>query len=230
MSTTPAVHGPRHARRGTVQTLLRRTGAQFNEELPVDHRLSTVYRVGAGVIGTGLVVFGVLGLVRRLGVFTTEDSSVLGLNTNGALSLVSIFFGVVLFSGALRGGNFASTLNIVVGALFLVSGFINLAVLETGLNVLNFRIQNVLFSFVAGLLLLMFGMYGRVAGRLPRDNPYWRARHPDEAPEDEPTGYTRRALEERAGRGTGAATPGPSVADPATGAPQDAERRGPGRG
>lgn len=228
MSTTPAVHGPRHARRGAVRTLLRRTGAQFNEELPVDHRLSTVYRVGAGVIGTGLVVFGVLGLVRRLGVFTTEDSSVLGLNTNGALSLVSIFFGVVLFSGALRGGNFASTLNIAVGTLFLVSGFINLAVLETGLNILNFRIQNVLFSFVAGLLLLVFGMYGRVAGRLPRDNPYWRARHPDTAPEDAATGLSRRSLEDRAGRGTGGSTPGPSVAHPGTGS-ATGERRDPGR-
>nr|WP_245240974.1 DUF4383 domain-containing protein [Streptomyces spiramenti] len=176
--------------------------------------------MGAGVIGTGLVVFGVLGLVQRLGVFTTEDSSVLGLNTNGALSLVSIFFGVVLFSGALRGGNFASTLNITVGTLFLVSGFINLAVLETGLNFLNFRIQNVLFSFVAGLLLLVFGMYGRVAGRLPRDNPYWRARHPDAAREDSATGLNRRVLEDRAGRGTGGSTPGPSVADPGTGSPR----------
>ncbi|WP_103504568.1 DUF4383 domain-containing protein [Streptomyces sp. SM14] len=219
MSAPSAVHGPRHARRSALHQLLHRTGTQLDEELPVDHRLSLVYRIGAGLIGTGLVVFGVLGLVRRLGVFTTADSAVLGLNTNGALSLISIFFGALLFTGMLRGGNFASTLNIVIGTLFVASGFVNLAVLETGLNVLNFRIQNVLFSFVAGMLLLVFGMYGRVAGRLPRDNPYWRARHPENAAagrEREATRLNRRELEDRAGRGTGGATPGPAVADPST--------------
>lgn len=37
--------------------------------------------------------------------------------------------------------------------------------------------QNVIFSLVTGLLLMTFGMYGRVSGSLPHDNPYWRARH-----------------------------------------------------
>lgn len=36
----------------------------------------------------------------------------------------------------------------------------------------NFRRQNVLFSFTVGLLLTTGGMYGRVSGGLPRDNPY----------------------------------------------------------
>ena len=36
---------------------------------------------------------------------------------------------------------------------------------------------NVIFSFVVGTVLLMFGFYGRVSGGLPPDNPYHRARH-----------------------------------------------------
>ena len=185
-NTRPGQQAERHghgqqAEQRALHGLLHRTGTQLNEELPVDHRLSTVYRVSAGVIGTGLIVFGVLGLVERLGAFSTEDDTVLGLSTNGALSLLSVFVGALLLTGMMRGGNFASTLNIVLGTGFLLSGFANLAVLETGANILNFRIQNVLFSFVVGLLLLVFGMYGRVTGRLPRDNHYWRQRHPEHA-------------------------------------------------
>jgi hypothetical protein len=193
MAAPSTTHRPRHARHGPLQGVLRRTHTQLNEELPVDHRLSTVYRVGAGLIGTGLIVFGVLGLVERVGVFATENDTVLGLNTNGALSVLSVFVGALLLTGTMRGGNFASTLNIVLGAAFLLSGFVNLALLETEANILNFGLQNVLFSFVVGLLLLVFGMYGRVTGRLPRDNPYWRQRHPEDA-------VTRRGERLRAAR------------------------------
>jgi hypothetical protein len=37
--------------------------------------------------------------------------------------------------------------------------------------------SNVIFSFVVGTALITFGMYGRVSGTLPPDNPYWRERH-----------------------------------------------------
>ncbi|MFG2191449.1 DUF4383 domain-containing protein [Streptomyces sp. NPDC048639] len=152
--------------------------ARLDEHLPVDHRLSTVYRIGAGLMGLVLVAFGILGLIDRIGFFDTGGDTVAGLNTNGALSVLSIVVGFVLFGGMLIGGNVASSLNMWLGAAFLLSGFVNLALLETDVNVLAFRIQNVLFSFVFGLLLMTFGMYGRVSGHLPHDNPYWRARHP----------------------------------------------------
>lgn len=153
----------------------------LDEHLPVDHRLSRVYRVGAGLVGLGLLAFGVLGLIDRIGLFDTQGDRVLGLNTNGALSVLSLAVGLLLFFGMVRGGNFASSLNITLGALFVLSGFVNLALLDTGMNFLAFRIQNVLFSFVIGLLLLVFGMYGRVGSALPHDNPYWVARHPQQA-------------------------------------------------
>ncbi|MFI1204215.1 DUF4383 domain-containing protein [Streptomyces sp. NPDC020883] len=159
----------------------KRRRAQINEHLPVDHRLNQVYRIGAGLMGLVLVAFGILGLTHNIGFFDTGGATVAGLSTNGSLSVISIVVGAVLFAGMVVGGNFASTLNIVLGALFLLSGFVNLGLLQTDANFLAFKIQNVLFSFVVGLLLLVFGMYGRVSGGLSHDNPYWRARHPEEA-------------------------------------------------
>ncbi|MFE6688243.1 DUF4383 domain-containing protein [Streptomyces sp. NPDC057743] len=155
--------------------------AQFNKHLPVDHRLNQVYRVGAGLMGLVLVAFGVLGLTHHIGFFDTGGATVAGLSTNGSLSVLSIVIGALLIVGMTLGGNFASTLNIVLGGLFLLSGFVNLGLLQTDSNFLAFKIQNVYFSFVVGLLLLVFGMYGRVSGGLSHDNPYWRARHPEEA-------------------------------------------------
>ncbi|MFD9290987.1 DUF4383 domain-containing protein [Streptomyces sp. NPDC060030] len=168
-----------------------RKATNLDEHLPVDHRLSQVYRVGAGLMGLVLVAFGVLGLIDRIGFFDTGGDTVAGLNTNGTLSILSICVGLLLFVGMVIGGNFASTLNMILGIAFIVSGFVNLALLDTGLNFLAFHMQNVLFSFVVGLLLMMFGMYGRVSGGLPHDNPYWRARHPEQVATEE---RRRRAL------------------------------------
>ncbi|MER5562744.1 MULTISPECIES: DUF4383 domain-containing protein [unclassified Streptomyces] len=161
----------------TISQRFNHSRVSLNEHLPVDHRLNRVYRYGAGAMGVVLLVFGILGLIHRIGFFDTGGDTVAGLNTNGALSVISIVAGLLLLYGAFRGGNFASTLNIALGVLFLISGFVNLALLDTSHNILAFRMQNVLFSFVAGLLLMVFGMYGRVTGFLPHDNPYWRARH-----------------------------------------------------
>ncbi|UFR04708.1 DUF4383 domain-containing protein [Streptomyces sp. Go40/10] len=157
---------------------------RLDDHLPVDHRLNTVYRIGAGLIGAFLVVFGILGLVDQIGFFNTGGNAVAGLNTNGALSVLSICIGAILLAGMVIGGNFASTLNMVLGVLFLLNGFLFLGLLDTNSNFLAFRIQNVFFSFVVGLLLMTFGMYGRVGHALPYDNPYWRARHPEASPQE----------------------------------------------
>ncbi|WP_372447930.1 DUF4383 domain-containing protein [Streptomyces smyrnaeus] len=152
----------------------------LDEHMPVHHKLSRVYRVGAGLVGVILTAFGALGLTNNIGFFDIGGDRVGGLNTNGALSVLSVVVGLLLFLGMVRGGNFASSLNITFGVLFLLSGFVNLALLETRFNVLAFELQNVLFSFAVGLLLLVFGMYGRVGSALPHDNPYWQQRHPGE--------------------------------------------------
>ena len=187
----------------------------LDEHLPVDHRLSKVYRVGAGLIGLVLLAFGILGLIDKVGFFDTGGDTVAGLNTNGALSVLSICVGLLLFVGMVIGGNFASTLNMVLGVLFILSGFVNLALLDTGFNFLAFRIQNVLFSFVVGVMLMFFGMYGRVGTALPHDNPYWRARHPEQAAREQR--LRARAGAEARALARGQAGPAAPGAEPAQG-------------
>ncbi|MFQ6147137.1 DUF4383 domain-containing protein [Streptomyces seoulensis] len=158
---------------------------RLRDELPVDHHLSTVYRYGAAFCGLVLITFGCLGFADRLSPFDTHGTSIAGLSTNGLLSVISVVVGAVLVLGGFVGGNFASDLNMAVGALFLLSGFVHIFILDRPANILDFRLSNVMFSFVMGLIVLTFGMYGRVTGGLPHDNPYWRSRHPEEVDRQE---------------------------------------------
>src|SRR2546426_571387 len=86
---------------------------KFDEHLPIDHRLSKVYRVGAGLMGLVLLAFGILGLLNEVGFFSTHGHNVAGLSSNGALSVLSIVVGILLFVGMVIGGNFASSLHMV---------------------------------------------------------------------------------------------------------------------
>ncbi|XMN05260.1 DUF4383 domain-containing protein [Streptomyces griseobrunneus] len=158
---------------------------KLSDELPVDHRLAAVYRIGAGLCGAILLVFGILGFTNQLGFFDTSGTQVAGLSTNGLLSLISVVVGLVLIAGAGIGGNVASMVNMAVGSLFILSGFVHIFILDKGANILDFGMSNVIFSFVMGLLILTFGMYGRVTGGLPHDNPYWRSRHPEQAAQED---------------------------------------------
>ncbi|MET8564849.1 DUF4383 domain-containing protein [Streptomyces flaveolus] len=190
---------------------------RLDDHLPVDHRLNQVYRIGAGLIGAFLVAFGILGLIDRIGFFSTGGNTVAGLNSNGALSVLSIVIGTVLLVGMVIGGNFASTLNMVLGVLFLLNGFLFLGLLDTASNFLAFKIQNVFFSFIVGLLLMTFGMYGRVGHNLPHDNPYWRARHPEAPPREQrarPEPLTRQEQRSRDGQREGQEQRGPRQPGP----------------
>ncbi len=144
---------------------------------PAGRRLDLVHRFGAATLGAGLCVFGALGFVHRVEFLAVHGQDVLGLSSNGLLSTISLIVGAVLIAAALRGERISSTITVVVGLLFLLSGFLNLAVLDTELNLLAFRLPNVAFSFIAGMLLLFLGAYGRFSGGLPADNPYYQRRH-----------------------------------------------------
>lgn len=154
---------------------------ELRDELPLDHKLARVYRWGAAFCGVVLLVFGCLGFADSLSPFDTGGAHLAGMSTNGVLSLVSVVVGIVLIAGAAIGGNIASTVNMTVGILFLLSGFVHIFLLDKPGNVLDFGMTNVVFSFVMGLIIVTFGMYGRVSSRLSHDNPYWQRRHPAEA-------------------------------------------------
>ena len=160
-----------------------------NVRRDLPRQLDHVHRTAAVVFGLGLGVFGVLGFVNRLDMFSTTGEPVLGLSSNGLLSTVSVVVAVILVAAGVRGGRTASTVLVVVGAAFVASGVVNALVLDTPLNLLAFRISNVVFSLVAGALLLFLGAWGRFTGRLPDDNPYRRERHHDERPEPLPATF-----------------------------------------
>ncbi|MFE6160706.1 DUF4383 domain-containing protein [Streptomyces sp. NPDC056486] len=172
---------------------------KLRDELPVDHHLAAVYRYGAAFCGLLLIVFGCLGLADALTPLST-NGEVAGLSTNVALSVISLVVGAALVLGGIIGGTFASALNMSVGTLFLLSGFYHLFTLDRPANFLDFGMTNVLFSFAAGLLILTFGMYGRVSSKLPHDNPFWRRRHPEQAAREDDTrqGVARAELSNRA--------------------------------
>lgn len=140
-------------------------------------RLDVGHRLGAVVLGVVLWVFGILGFVNRLAMFSTDGGRVLGLSSNGLLSLISLVVGTVLIGAAVRGGRTASTVTVVVGAAFLLSGMANVLVLDTPLNVLAFGMSNVIFSLLVGAALLFLGAWGRFTGGLPPSNPYQQERH-----------------------------------------------------
>ena len=141
-----------------------------------DPRVFAVQRIGALAVAAVVLVFGVLGFAGGLDFFSTDGEPILGLSSNGLLSTVSVLTAGVLVLAALRSPRTASTLMIVVGILFLLSGLLSLAVLRTEANLLAFQIENVVFAEVTGLVLLMLGAYGRVSGNLPTDSPYARPR------------------------------------------------------
>lgn len=145
--------------------------------IPLRLRLDRVHRYGAIAAGLGLWIFGILGLGDRLEWLSTQGQPVLGLSSNGLLSMISLIVGAVLIGAGIRGGHQASTVTAVIGVLFQLSGLGNLAVLETDANLLAFRMPNVVFSLITGMLLLFLGLYGRVSGGLSADNPYYQARH-----------------------------------------------------
>ncbi|MEV4649240.1 DUF4383 domain-containing protein [Saccharopolyspora sp. NPDC049357] len=150
---------------------------RMDRYLPPEHPLNRFYRIAAAVFGACLMVFGGLGLANRVPLFTTDGVDVLGLSSNGLLAVVSIVVGAILVAAAAWGGPVASTTTAAIGVLFVLSGLANLAVLNTSWNVFAFELQNVVFSLIAGLVLMFFGFYGRVSGGLPEDNPYVRYRH-----------------------------------------------------
>ncbi|GHD42994.1 hypothetical protein [Streptomyces galbus] len=76
---------------------------RLRDELPVDHRLATVYRYGAGLCGVVLLVFGVLGFADQLRPLDTDGSSVAGMSTNGLLIATFGMYGRV--SGGLTHDN-----------------------------------------------------------------------------------------------------------------------------
>lgn len=138
------------------------------------HPVHTLHRAGAAVIGAFLMVFAVVAFAQGVPMMSIDGAPVLGLSANGLLAGVSLVVGAVLLVSAVRGGPSASTVSVVVGGLFLLSGLGNLVVLGTAMNMFAFRLPNIFFSLAVGLVLVVLGSWGRFTGGLPTGSPYHR--------------------------------------------------------
>jgi hypothetical protein len=139
---------------------------------PSPHPIHTVHRIGAAAVGGFLLLFAALTLLSPAGFLPDSSAVVLGMATSGVLGVASLVVGAVLIAAAVRGGPWASSVSVVIGAVFLLSGLGNALVLGTAMNMLGFRLSNVVFSLAVGLTLLLVGAYGRFTGSLPDDSPY----------------------------------------------------------
>lgn len=146
--------------------------APSDERPGLGARVFAVQRTGAILVGLFLLLFGLLGFASGQRFFSTQGQPVLGMTSNGLLSTISVIVALVLLVSAARSPRTASTVMIVLGTLFLLSGVVNLFVLETRFNLLAFEFSNVVFSVAVGLSMLMLGAYGRISGHLPPDSPY----------------------------------------------------------
>jgi hypothetical protein len=132
--------------------------------IPINHPARTLYRVISGLVGLYILIFGVFGIIETAGdpLFGRGSDYALGLRTNLAFSIVSVFFGIVIMIGASRRGNLGHLMNLTAGVVFLVVGLVMLTVLQTDANILNFSVATVVVSLIFGLVTLATGLYDKV--------------------------------------------------------------------
>ncbi|HEY0699332.1 MAG TPA: DUF4383 domain-containing protein [Micromonospora sp.] len=131
---------------------------------PVNHPARPIYRAISGLVGLYLVIFGVLGAVASAGEepFARDDSLVLGQGVNLGSSILFAVLGLIVLAATAIGRNVDVKVNKLFGYLLQFAGLIFLALLRTDANVLDFSVATVVVIMLAGLVLLMAGMYGTV--------------------------------------------------------------------
>jgi hypothetical protein len=136
---------------------------------PVNHPLRPVYRTIAALSAVVTVVVGVIGfaVTSSHDYFGQGDGSVLGLGMNPGHALLMAGTGVVVLLALLIGRNVDQVLLLLLGVGLMAVGTFGLVVMRTAdINVLNYRMPNVVLAYVIGALLLTAGLYvksGRAA-------------------------------------------------------------------
>jgi hypothetical protein len=123
--------------------------------LPVNHRLHKFYRAVGAVVGVLLIAFGVVGLI--------VSGDVLGAPASTAFCAICLIAGAVLVLAAAQGGNAAAEVNAYLGAVLILLGLVCLLTMHTdGANFLDASMADAAILFVAGMVALAAGFYGRV--------------------------------------------------------------------
>jgi hypothetical protein len=136
---------------------------------PVNHPLRPLYRALSGLAGIYLIIVGIIGLIVTSGdgLFGTAGHRVLGQGTNLFWSIVSLIIGAIVVVATVLGGNILSETDKYIGWGLLVVGTFGLVVARTDANVLDFSITTVVVTYLVGLVLIMAGLYSKVA--LPQE-------------------------------------------------------------
>jgi hypothetical protein len=131
---------------------------------PVNHHLRQTYRLLAGAAGLYLVLVGAIGLARTWGdpFFHRGSDWVLGLRVNSAGSWLILLAGLVAVAAAVAGGNLHHRVNLVLGWGLCGFAMVVMALIQTGANVFNVSMVNVIVLVALGLILLVAGLYGKV--------------------------------------------------------------------
>jgi hypothetical protein len=132
---------------------------------PVNHPLRPLYRAIAALVGLYLVAFGILGFILTAdeGLFGQAGDRVLGQGTNLFWSIVSLVIGAAALVATALGRNLDVAVNTYLGWALVVIGSAAMAVIRTDANILDFSISTVIVSYLAGLGLILEGLYGKVA-------------------------------------------------------------------
>jgi hypothetical protein len=132
---------------------------------PVNHPLRPIYRAVAGIVGAYLIVFGVLGIILTgdEGLFGRAGDRVLGQGANLFWSIVSVLLGIIVLAATLLGRNRDVLVDTYLGWTLLVVGTFSLAAIRTNANFLDFSVATVVVSYLAGLALILAGLYSKTA-------------------------------------------------------------------
>jgi Domain of unknown function (DUF4383) len=132
---------------------------------PVNHPLRPLYRGLGFLAGAYLVVFGVIGLIQTSGHDATGNIGVrvLGQQSNLTWSVIALILGAIVLISTAIGRNADTEVDKYVGWGLLVIGSYGLATSRTDADFLGFSIATVVVTFVVGLVLIMTGLYSKVA-------------------------------------------------------------------
>jgi hypothetical protein len=127
--------------------------------LPVNHHLHPFYRIVGAVAGVLLVALGVVGFL--------VSGDFLKVPTSAEFSGICVVAGSLLILAALQGRNAAAEINAYTGAALILLGMVGMLTMHTAdANFLDVTMVNVIILFVAGVVALAAGFYGRV-GSVP---------------------------------------------------------------
>jgi hypothetical protein len=117
-------------------------------------------RIVAAVFGVVYLLVGALGFAATGGVdfVATEGGLLLGIfEVNPLHNIAHLLIGAALLAGALAGVRAAKTVNIVVGAAYLLLGIIGFFIADTDLNVLALNTADHFLHLASALVLLAVG-------------------------------------------------------------------------